>query len=97
MALSPITRLDPLFRYQGKLCLVIFSSGQTKVGWCTGLNSLGSKDFVEFSTTSGIAFNANISYLESLEVIDVAVCEVVPRGQAVGVADSEKQVGSQLV
>ena len=62
--------VDRFSRFAGKMCLVTSSGGQTKVGLCTGLMNLGTKDCVEFTTTSGHAMLVNVSYLETLEVLD---------------------------
>lgn len=73
-------------RLVGRKCLIVSSNGQIKVGVCTGLSTMGTKDFVNFITTSGTEMLINVSYLESLEVIDEDKLATDNRGQVGGVA-----------
>lgn len=61
----------------GEMCILTCSNGGAKVGSFMGLSSLGTKDFARFATTSGKDILVNISYLESVEVIEheKALCD----------------------
>jgi hypothetical protein len=62
---------DPAYlRFVGKTCLITSSNGQIRAGKFMGLSTMGTKDFVSFITTSGQEMLVNVSYLESVEVLN---------------------------
>jgi hypothetical protein len=88
--------IKALDAFLGRLCLIFSNNGQHWVGKCMGLSTVGMKDFIVFIGSSGKKVMVNISYLESLEVIDEDWCETQCEGKDPGVACDNEEIDSLI-